>query len=113
MRNEVAAHNAKFLVVTLSNGIQVVPNQQTRAAFMKRFGATDLFYPDKRIKDLGAKGGFAVINLGPDLLSYAEQNQVFLHGFGSDLGSGHWNEKGHAIAAEILGRSFCEGGWLK
>jgi len=113
MRNEVAAHNAKFLVVTLSNGIQVVPNQQTRAAFMKRFGATDLFYPDKRIKDLGAKGGFAVINLGPDLLSYAEQNQVFLHGFGSDLGSGHWNEKGHQIAGELLSQKMCEGGWLK
>jgi len=113
MHNEVVSHNARFLVVTLSNGIQVVPNAKTRADFMKRFGASDLFYPDKRIKALGQKDSFEVINLGPDLLSYAEQNNVFLHGFGSDLGSGHWNEKGHLVAGEILSQKMCAGGWLK
>jgi len=80
---------------------------------MKRLGVKDLYYPDNRIKALGERDGFEVLNLAPSLLSYAEQNGVYLHGFVSDLGSGHWNEKGHAIAAEILGRSFCEGGWLK
>jgi lysophospholipase L1-like esterase len=113
MRDEVRSHNAKFLVVTLSNGIQVAPSAQVRADFMKRIGATDLFYPDHRIKDLGTRDGFEAINLAPDLLAYAERNNVFLHGFGADLGSGHWNEKGHQIAGEILAQKICEDGWLK
>jgi hypothetical protein len=113
MHNEVEAHHAKFLVVTLSNGIQVTPSAQVREEFLKRVGATDLFYPDHRIKELGARAGFEVINLAPELLSYAEQNNVFLHGFGPDPGSGHWNEKGHQLAGEILSQKMCEGGWLK
>ena len=113
MRDEVNAHHAKFLVVTLSNGIQVTPSAQTRAAFMQRFGSKDLFYPDNRIKALGLAEGIYVINLGPQLLTYAEQNNVFLHGFGSDLGSGHWNAKGHEIAGEILSEKLCQEGWLK
>jgi lysophospholipase L1-like esterase len=113
MRNEVQAHNAKFLIVTLSNGIQVAPSLQVRTEFTKRVGATDLFYPERRIKELGVRDGFEVINLAPELQTYAERNNVFLHGFGSDLGSGHWNEKGHQLAGEILAQKMCEGGWVK
>jgi len=31
--------------------------------------------------------------------AYADQNKVFLHGFGSDIGNGHWNASGHRVAA--------------
>ena len=113
VKEEVNSHHAKFLVVTLSNGIQVAPNPQVRSNFTQRFGSSDLFYPDKRVKALGDREGFAVFNLAPELLSYAEQNNVFLHGFGSDLGSGHWNEKGHQVAGEILSKKLCDEGWLK
>ncbi len=112
-RNEVSAKQVRFLVVTLSNAIQVVPNPQTRSDFMKRIGATDLFYPDNRVKAFGSQKGFEVINLASALQAYAESNNVFLHGFGSDLGSGHWNEKGHQIAAELISHKLCEGSWLK
>jgi hypothetical protein len=113
MRDEVVAHNARFLVATLSNGIQVAPSAEVRTEFLKRVGATDLFYPDHRIKNLGERDGFEVLPLAPELQSYAEQNNVYLHGFGSDLGSGHWNEKGHQIAGELLTKKMCEGGWVK
>ena len=113
MRDEVLAHHARFFVATLSNGIQVAPSAQVRTDFLKRVGATDLFYPDHRIKNLGSRDGFEVINLAPDLQTYAERNNVFLHGFGSDLGSGHWNEKGHQVAGELLAKKMCEGGWVK
>lgn len=113
MRDEVQSHSAKFFLVTLSNGIQVAPSAQVRTDFLKRAGASDLFYPDHRIKDLGARDGFEVLNLAPELQAYAEQNNVFLHGFGKDLGSGHWNEKGHQIAGELLAKKMCEGGWVK
>ena len=110
---EVQAHHSKLLVATLSNGIQVVPNPKTRADFMQRVGAKDLFYADKRVKAVGDREGFEVFNLAPQLLSFAEENKVLLHGFGSDLGSGHWNEKGHMVAGEILSKKFCDEGWLK
>src|SRR6185503_130995 len=35
MNDEVRGHGAQFLVVTLSNGIQVTPHPQTRTAFLR------------------------------------------------------------------------------
>jgi hypothetical protein len=61
-----------------------------------------------RLKALGQREGFAVINLAPDLQTYAERNQVFLHGFGREIGNGHWNERGHAVAGELLAQKLCE-----
>ncbi|MCA1592409.1 MAG: SGNH/GDSL hydrolase family protein, partial [Acidobacteria bacterium] len=109
MRGEVKSHGAKFLVVTLSNAAQVHPNPSLRREFLKRVGANDLFYPDLRIKALGDREGFDVLNLAPALQSYAEQNKVFIHGFGANTGNGHWNELGHALAGELITQKLCEG----
>jgi hypothetical protein len=108
MRDEVRAHGARFVVVTLSNGIQVHPDGAARAAFMRRAGATDLFYPDRRVESLGAREGFAAFTLAPDLQSYAERRHVFLHGFGAELGNGHWNSEGHRVAGELLTQKLCD-----
>jgi hypothetical protein len=108
MRDEVEGRNAKFLIVTLSNGPQVHPNPAGRSDFMKRVGATDLFYPDKRIKSFGEREKIMVYNLAPELQNYAEQNQIFLHGFGENIGNGHWNIEGHRVAAEILSQKLCQ-----
>jgi hypothetical protein len=109
MRDEVESRGARFLVVTLSNGIQVHPDPQTRSAFMQRLGATDLFYPDQRLKALCEREGIAVLTLAPALQAYAEQQQVFLHGFDKNIGNGHWNILGHRIAGEMIARKICEG----
>jgi hypothetical protein len=108
MRDEVRERGAQFVVVTLSNGIQVHPATPARAAFLRRVGATDLFYPDRRIAALGEREGFAVFTLAPELQAYAERNQVFLHGFGAELGNGHWNPEGHRVAGELLTRKLCD-----
>jgi hypothetical protein len=65
MRCARAAHN--FVVVTLSNGVQVHPQPAAREAFMRRVGAIDLFYPDRRLKSLGDREDFPVIMLAPAL----------------------------------------------
>jgi hypothetical protein len=113
MRDEVKSRGAKFVVVTLSNGPQVLPNANVREAFKRRFGITDLFYPDNRIKSLGAREGVLVLTLAPELQEFAERNNVFLHGFGKDVGNGHWNQTGHRRAGELLAKKICEGELLK
>jgi hypothetical protein len=113
MGNEVKARGAKFVVVTLSNGPQVLPNPLAREQFEKRLGITDLFYPDNRIKALGVRAGIPVITLAPELQQFAERNNVFLHGFGQDIGNGHWNATGHRVAGELIAKKICEGALLK
>ncbi len=109
MRDEVSSKGASFIVVSLSNGPQVSPDPKAREAYMQRFGIKDLFYPDNRIKSLAERERIPVIILAPDLQAYAEQTHVFLHGFGKDLGNGHWNASGHARAGELLAQKVCAG----
>lgn len=108
MRDEVRGRGAKFVVVTLSNGVQVHPQPSARAAFLRRVGATDIFYPDARIRSFGERENFPVLTLAPELQQYAEQHQALLHGFGRDIGNGHWNATGHHVAGELLVRKLCE-----
>jgi hypothetical protein len=93
--------------VTLSNPIQVHPDAGARAAFQSRLGVGDLFYPERRFKALGERHGFQVFNLAPAFQLHAERNRVFLHGFGEQLGNGHWNEAGHALAGELIAAELC------
>jgi hypothetical protein len=108
MRDEVRARGAKFLVVTLSNGSQVSPDPQIRHDLMQRLGVRDLFYPDNRIKAFCEREHIPVITLAPILQGYAHQNRAYLHGFGQQLGKGHWNSLGHRIASEIIAQRICE-----
>ena len=101
MRDEVTTRGAKFVVVTLSNGPQVLPSVNVREEFKRRFGITDLFYPDNRIKSLGAREGIPVLTLAPELQQFAERNNVFLHGFGENIGNGHWNATGQSRGRRI------------
>jgi hypothetical protein len=107
MRDEVRGRGARFLVATLSSGVQVHPRPEARAAFLARVRATDIFYPDTRLKSLGDREGFPVLTLAPSLQQYAEQHQVFLHGFGDRIGNGHWNSTGHRVAGELLAQEIC------
>jgi hypothetical protein len=48
------------------------------------------------------------LDLAEPMQAYAEQNKVFLHGFGSDLGgNAHWNQSGHRLAAELIAQKLC------
>ena len=113
MRDEVRSKGSKFVVATLSNGAQVLPKPEMTETFMKQYGITDLFYPDKRIESLGEREGIPVITLAPELQSYAARNQIFLHGFGATLSFGHWNADGHRVAGELLAQKLCEEAFAK
>jgi hypothetical protein len=108
MRDEVRDHGAKFLVVTLSNGIQVYPDPAVREGFQRQLGVPDLSYPDRRIENLCRHEGMEVLMLAPELRKYADQNHAFLHGFPGDMGYGHWNQLGHRVAADIIAKEICQ-----
>jgi hypothetical protein len=108
MNAEVRERGARFYLVTLSNGIQVYPEASARKAFADRLGVGDLFYPERRFRALGEREGFPVLNLAPELQRLADERKLFLHGFGRELGNGHWNEDGHKIAGEMLAVKLCD-----
>jgi hypothetical protein len=108
MDNDVRKHGARFAVVLATNGIQVVPNPDLKNAFAKKLGVADLAYPNRRIMSYCDSHGIKAIDLLPELSAYSEQNGVYLHGFGSDVGNGHWNQAGHKIAGEAIGRHLCD-----
>ena len=108
MQTEVKQKGVKFLIVTLSNSIQVHPDPQVRQAFMKRFGIQELLYPDLRIEALAKREGISILTLAPVLQAYAEQHKVFLHGFANAImGGGHWNAQGHKIAGQLIAQKLC------
>lgn len=105
---EVEASGASFLVVTLSNGIQVHPDPDVRAHFMKSQGISNLFYPDERIWEVCRLANIPVLNLAKPFRIYAEQNNECLHGFeNSTPCGGHWNEKGHLLAGRLMADEIC------
>ncbi len=108
MDNDVRARGALFLVVTLSNGIQVHPDPALRAAYARRIGVPDLFYPERRIRALCDRKGIPVLCLAPPFGEYAQTRKVFLHGFGANLGGGHWNREGHRLAGTLIARAICK-----
>jgi hypothetical protein len=107
LRDEVVRSGARFVVVVLTNDMQVHLQPSVRAEFSRRLGVADLFYPDRRVQDFCRQAGIPVLLLAPDFQEYATQRRVFLHGFKNSLGSGHWNRNGHRLAGEMLGKWLC------
>ncbi len=109
MHDEVVAKKADFVVVTLSAPLPVHPDPSVRKKYMQTSGVTDWFYPERRIKALGKRESFNVINLGPNFQTYAEQNNVCLHGFDNAFPcQGHWNALGHQQAGKIIASKLCQ-----
>ena len=108
MRNEVESKGAVFAVMTLSNPPQVLPALASREAFLQRVGAKDIFYPDNRIAQFCRHESIAVETLAPAMQQYAQQNNLMLHGFGKDIGNGHWNVAGHHIAGQLAADEICK-----
>ncbi|MEX0819712.1 MAG: SGNH/GDSL hydrolase family protein [Pirellulaceae bacterium] len=108
LHDEVNARGATLIIATLTNGIQVHPEPSVREAFAARLGQTDLRYADRRIASLADRLGCRSIVLVDRMASYAEEHEVFLHGFeNTALGTGHWNARGHRVAGEIIAAELC------
>lgn len=109
MNAQARTHQAPFVVMTATQGIQVHPDHSTREQFESGLGVKDLFAPERRIAAFGERDGFAVLALAPAFQREAENAGTFFHGFAeTGLGTGHWNEAGHAAAGTALAKFLCE-----
>jgi hypothetical protein len=105
MRDDVDQKGARFIVVILSNAIQVYPDPIVRENFMKRIGVSTVFYPNLRLRDFAQRQQIDFLDLAEPMQLIADQNRVFLHGFGRDI---DWNANGHRLAAELIAHKFCQ-----
>jgi hypothetical protein len=118
MSRLTAQSATRFVLVTLSSAIQVDPDLKRSSAVAERYGVADLFYADDRLHAFAIQRGIEVLSLARPLAEYARRNSVLLHGFPGKtqmlgmnmnaLGSGHWNERGHQAAGEMIARYFCQ-----
>ena len=68
MHREILERGKTFVVVTLTNPIQVDPDEHVRHAFCESLGVPNLRYPDDRITALGRKAGFSVVRMNTSAL---------------------------------------------
>jgi hypothetical protein len=102
------AADARFLLVVLSNGIQVHPDPAVRRKFAAALGVSDVFYPDRRLGEFAARSGIEHLLLAPRLAEHAQAHGQCLHGFiGAIPCAGHWNAAGHEVAGAMIADKIC------
>jgi len=107
IHREVKERGAKFVLVVGSNPIQVHPDRAVRERFKAYVGVDNLFYPNVRLAGLANREQIDFFDLASPLEKYADETKVFLHGFGKQIGNGHWNADGHREAAELISQKLC------
>lgn len=105
---EVHADGRRFLLVLANAPVQALPDAADRSRFERDNGLTSIDYADLRLKAFAEANGIEVIWLAETLRPIAEEQHVFLHGFGDRKGSGHWNQAGHRAVADRLARAICD-----
>ncbi len=109
VRDEAARMGARFLLVSIPIAIQANLDPKVRDEFMRDIRATDIFYPGERLRALASKENIDVVLLAEPFQTYAEKNNVYLHGFDNTaLGSGHLNEYGHRLAGDLISSHICQ-----
>jgi hypothetical protein len=108
MNREVKDRGKRFLLATLSNGIQVDPDTKKRKLFATKLGVKDLFYPERRIQALAQREGISFLALAMPMREWAEKHGTCIHGSENATPcGGHWNEYGHRLAGELMADKMC------
>ncbi len=107
MKSNVHENNAELIIALVTNSIEVTPDETRREELKSKLSVTDLKYPQNRMQEIGKRIGIPVIALAPRFLDHALKNNICLHGFEGKC-EGHWNEKGHKLAGEIISEELCK-----
>ncbi len=107
LNRETRRRGARFVVATVTQAVQVHPDERLREAFAAQLGVPDLRYPEQRLAALGQTHDFQVIPLADAMLRQAVSRDTFLHGFNNTQpGTGHWNAAGHRLAGTLIAESL-------
>lgn len=101
-----SAQGARLVLATLSNPIQVTPDLDLRSEAATALDVPNLLYPDRRLADFANVAEIPVFTLAERLAVHAAGSGQSLHGRKSFAG-GHWNERGHRVAGEMLAGELC------
>jgi hypothetical protein len=102
-QRETHDHQARFLLVTIGQDVQVHPDEAVRTACQRRLQVADLDYAERRLQAFGRQHGIPVLDLSRPFRAYAQQQGQALHGFSNTApGRGHWNPAGHRYAAQLI-----------
>ncbi len=108
VREESIRQGASFLLVTLTNPMQVTPDAAMAQSYAATLGEKDLFYPERRMRALAQREGLDAVFLAEEAAAYATTHGIYLHGFSNTaLGTGHWNQEGHRYAGKQIAAHLC------
>lgn len=108
LRGDVHESGARLMLLSLSTGIQEHPDTSVREAFVRAQGIKDLYYPNRRIEAWASQLGVPTISLWSKFQEIAQKENVYFRGFpNTRMGTGHWNEAGHRMAADVVSEALC------
>jgi hypothetical protein len=110
--HDVRENGAEPWIVTLANSDQLEVDPVTRRARLAELQVEDFFYPDQRIAAFGRNNGIDVVSLAEPMSAMALERRLQMRGGYSDeapLGTGHWNDVGNKVAAELTADRLCTG----
>jgi hypothetical protein len=93
---------AAFALAIVPHPLQVHPDARQRRA------APELVGRQQALEAFSRKRGITMVPLLEPMQRLSREEGVHLHGFrNASLGQGHWNERGHRAAAELIARRLC------
>ena len=100
-RDDVTASGARFVVMTIPAAEQIDPEAQSEVE--ARIGrGLDWDRPDAVLVPFARENGIPILPLATVFRETYARTREPLYGFGGHGNHGHWNEKGHALAATTL-----------
>jgi hypothetical protein len=96
LRNEVISNSSEFCIMLIPDSYQT---EQPESECVK---GRDLLKPNKFLREAAASRRIPLFDLFDTFDSEHRQNGSHMYGFGENLGNGHWNEKGHMLAAKTI-----------
>ncbi len=108
INNEILRKNKEFIVVSVSNPIQVHPDQDFINKYKNKNNINNIDYADTRLENFLNKNDIKYINTAKQLRVEALEQNVYFHGFeNTKLGTGHWNKLGHSKASKLISSQIC------
>jgi hypothetical protein len=104
LKTEVEKNGSKFLLVILTDAIQILPNPKDAVRKLTKIEPPhdfDVDYPNNRLVGFAIDNDIDYINLLPRFRQYAKIHKLREPYF-SFKNDGHWSKLGHKVAADFI-----------